>query len=333
MATAAAYKRKVVGELAEAFLSARVVGVVKIHGIPAKQMQRMRRKLADKAKLRVTKNNLLRRALEEAAAKRPGLEKLGALIEGPTAVVTADMNPFLLYRELEATKTPAPARGGEVAPEDIVIREGDTPFKPGPVVGELQRAGIPAAIERGKVVVKRDELLVPKGERIPRAVAHALTRLEIHPLIVGLDMQGAYEDGVVFAKDVLSVDEGRIRGDLALAARHAVGLSLAAAFPTEGTTSLLLSRAYGHALSLALKAAWPAKDAVKLLLAKGHAQMLALAARTSEAVDKDATKGPGGVPSAEETPKEEEKKDEGKEGASEEAASDSSSRSDEEKRR
>src|SRR5207245_2425322 len=81
-------------------------------------------------------------------------------IEGQTAVVTADIDPFRLFKELEATKSRAPARGGEVAPEDLWVRAGETPFKPGPVVGELQKAGIPAAIERGKVVIRQDKLLV-----------------------------------------------------------------------------------------------------------------------------------------------------------------------------
>src|SRR5439155_984135 len=88
-------------------------------------------------------------------------------IEGQTAVVTADINPFRLFKELEATKTRAPARGGEIAPEDLWVRAGETPFKPGPVVGELQKAGVPAAIERGKVVIRQDKLMVRAGQRIP----------------------------------------------------------------------------------------------------------------------------------------------------------------------
>src|SRR5207249_432728 len=86
----------------------------------------------------------------QARARTPALVQLRETIQGQTAVVTADINPFRLFKELEATKTRAPARGGEVAPEDLWVRAGETPFKPGPVVGELQKAGIPAAIERGK---------------------------------------------------------------------------------------------------------------------------------------------------------------------------------------
>src|SRR5437667_9772525 len=100
----------------------------------------------------VAKNILLRLAVQQASEKKPALDQLCETIEGQTAVVTADINPFRLFKELEATKTRAPARGGELAPEDLWVRAGETPFKPGPVVGELHKAGIPAAIGRGKVM-------------------------------------------------------------------------------------------------------------------------------------------------------------------------------------
>src|SRR6266498_3536696 len=220
----APYKKQVVEDLASRFAQARVVGIANIHGIPAPQFQAIRRKLSGRASITVAKNNLLRLALQQASATKPDLAKLGEAIEGQTAVVTADINPFKLFKELEATKTRAPARGGERAPEDLWVREGDTPFKPGPIVGELQKAGVPAAIERGKVVIKKDKLLVKAGERIPREVAQVLTRLEIFPLTVGLDLRGAYEGGMVYRRDVLSVDDAKIRADLALAGGHAFNL-------------------------------------------------------------------------------------------------------------
>src|SRR2546422_2389509 len=123
-----------------------VGGSANIHGTPAPQFQATGKTLPGRATITVAKNNLLRLALQQASEKKPELIKLSDTIEGQTAVVTADINPFRLFKELEATKTRAPARGGEIAPEDLWVRAGETPFKPGPVVGEVQKAGIPAAI-------------------------------------------------------------------------------------------------------------------------------------------------------------------------------------------
>ncbi len=281
----APYKKQVVEDLASRFAQARVVGIANIHGIPAPQFQAIRKKLSGRASITVAKNNLLRLALEQASAKKPDLAKLGEAIDGQTAVVTADINPFKLFKELEATKTKAPARGGELAPEDLWVRAGETPFKPGPVVGELQKAGIPAAIERGKVVIRQDKLMVKAGERIPREVAQQLARLEVFPLIVGLDLRGAYENGMVFRREALSIDDAVVRGQIAQAGRAALALALQIAYASKETISPLLAKAHEEALRLAIASEFPTKESIKFLLMKAHAQMLALAARAPGAAD------------------------------------------------
>jgi large subunit ribosomal protein L10 len=279
----------------------------------------MRKRLLGRAALKVSKNNLLRIALKEAASRKKGLDGLIDVIQDQTAVVTAEINPFRLYKEMEATKTKAPARGGERAPEDLWVREGDTPFKPGPIVGELQKAGVPAAIERGKVVIKKDKLLVKAGDKIPRDVAQVLTRLEIYPLTVGLDLRGAYEGGTVFRRDVLSVDETKVRADLSLAGRQAMNLAVFVGYPSKQTIKPLLSTAFRRALAVALEAGFPTRESVKFLLAKAQAQAIALASRAPGAVDDETRKKLGGGPPAKPA-KEAEKAEKKEETSSEEEA-------------
>ena len=287
MAHVAPYKKQLVEDLAARCAQARVVGIANIHGIPAPQFQTIRKKLSERATITVAKNNLLRLALEQAGAKKPDLARLSETIEGQTAVVTTDINPFRLFKELEATKTRAPARGGEIAPEDLWVRAGETPFKPGPVVGELQKAGVPAAIERGKVVIRQDKLLVKAGQRIPRDVAQQLARLEIYPLVVGLDLRGAYEAGTVFRRDALAIDDALVRSQIAQAGREALALALAIAYPTKETIGPLLAKAHMQALRLAIESEFPTKESINFLLAKAHSQMLALAARVPNAADEE----------------------------------------------
>lgn len=291
---AAPYKKELVEALTKAFVDSRVVGIANIQGIPAPQFQSIRRKLHGRATITVSKNNLLRLALKEAAAKRPHLEQLADAIQGQTAVVTADLNPFRLFKELESTKTKAPARGGEVSPEDLWVREGETPFKPGPVVGELQKAGVPAAIERGKVVIKKDKLMVKAGDRIPREVAHVLARLEIFPLTVGLDLRGAYEEGMVFRREALAVDEAAVMAQMSRAAREAFGLAMTVGYPSRETIRPLVALAHSKAIALAVESGFPTKESLLFLLAKARAQALALASRAPEAADEELKKQIGG---------------------------------------
>lgn len=321
MAHVAPIKKEIVDELVSRFAASQVIGVANIKGIPAPQFQAIRKRLAGRATIKVAKNNLLRLALQKASDHKPELAKLSEVIEGQTAVIMADLNPFRLFKELEATKSRAPARGGEVAPEDLWVREGETPFKPGPIVGDLQKAGIPAAIERGKVVIKKDKLLVKAGDRIPRDVAQNLARLEIFPLIVGLDLRGAYEGGTVFRRETLAIDDEVVRSQVSLAAQQALCLALEAAYPVPATIQPLLARAHRGAVSLAVESGFPTKESVKFLLAKAYAQMLSVAARAPDAMDDDlrrqlVTKDAG--PPQEKKPVE--TKEEQKEASEEEAA-------------
>jgi large subunit ribosomal protein L10 len=322
MAHVAPVKQKLVEDLARRFAESRVVGVASIQGIPAPQFQAIRRNLSGRATITVTKNNLLRLALQQAAKAKPHLEGLADAIQGQTAVVTADVNPFRLFKELEATKTRAPARGGEVAPDDLWVREGETPFKPGPVVGELQKAGVPAAIDRGKVVIKKDKLLVKAGDRIPRDVAQVLTRLEIYPLIVGLDLRGAYEEGTVFRRDALAVDDVVVRGQVADAVRGAFHLALSVAYPAKPVVSPLLALAHSKALALSVETGYVTKASLPFLLAKARAQMLALASRAPGGADEDLKEllGSGGSATPPPAETKESKKEEPKEASEEEAA-------------
>jgi len=272
-------KKDLVQRLVKEFQGASVVGIVNIHGIPAAQLQAMRARLRGKAKVTVVKNNLLRIALKEAAASKAGLDGLADALGGQTAIVTAAVNPFRLYKEMEATKTPAAAKGGEIAPADIEIQEGETPFKPGPIVGELQKAGIPAAIDKGKVVIKKAKVLVKKGDKIPRDMAAAMTRLDILPLIVGMDLRAAFELGTVYRRDVLLIDEAKVLADMSAAHAHALGLSITTGFPTKETTPLLLGKAHSEALALAVTAGYATAASLPLILAKAHAQAAALAAK------------------------------------------------------
>ncbi len=313
MAHVAAWKKDAVKDLASRIAKSKVVGIIDVHGVPAPAFQTMRTNLRKNAEITMLKNTLLKIALKEASKQRKGLEKLVDAVNGQCAVVTSNLNPFKLYRQLDATKTKMPAKGGEISPDDIEIKAGETPFKPGPVVGELQKAGLPAAIEQGKVVIKKDKVLVKKGEKIPREVALVLSKLEIYPLTVGLDLHAAFEEGMVYKKDVLAVDETVILNQVRQAASGAMNLAVFIAYPTKLSIRPLLASAHMKALNLAVNAEIATPETIKIMLAKANAQMLALAAWVPGAVDEDLKKALEGAPKPPEDKGDEGKKEEKKE--------------------
>ncbi len=266
-----------VAELTQKVLARPVTAVVGLRGVPAAALQSMRRELRNRGHpVTVATNSSIRHALEKAAAKRPALRPLLAQVTDQTAVLSAEGNPFSLYQEFLQTRSPTPARGGEIAPNDIFVPGGTTNFKPGPIVGELQHAGLPAAIEKGKVVLKKDTTLVRAGQTISREVATMLTRLDIFPLEVGLTLRAVVDGETFYPPEVLSVDLGARRADLARAARAALGLAVDVGYVTPETLPLLLARAHRRALGVALATGYATKETIEPLFAKAMREAAAV---------------------------------------------------------
>ncbi len=274
------WKREEVDELVEFIDSFNSVGIVGVAGIPSRQLQAMRRELHGSADVRMSRNTLTVRALEEVDE---GVEELTGYVQGQVALIGTNDNPFGLYKQLEASKTPAPINAGEVAPNDVVIPEGDTGVDPGPFVGELQTVGASARIMDGSIKVTEDSKVLEEGEVVDDDLANVLTELGIEPKEVGLDLKGVYSEGVLFEPDELAIDVDEYRADVQSAAAAARNLSVNAAYPTARTAGTLLAKASGEAKSVALHAEIESPDVVPDLIGKADAQLRALAA----AIDDD----------------------------------------------
>jgi large subunit ribosomal protein L10 len=273
------WKRVEVAELVDFIESYDSVGVVDVTGIPSRQFQQMRRGLHGSAEVRMSRNTLMRRALEEVDR---GFETLTEYVAGQVAFIATDDNPFGLFKQLEASKTPAPINAGEVAPSAIVIPEGDTGIDPGPFVGELQQVGANARIQDGSIKVLEDSEVLEAGEVVDDTLANVLSELGIEPKEVGLDLRGVYADGVLFEPEELELDLDAYRADVESAAAGARNLAVNAAIPTAGTTPTLLALAAGNAKSVGLFAAIEDPELMPDLVARADAQLRALAARIDD---------------------------------------------------
>jgi large subunit ribosomal protein L10 len=269
------WKREEVDELVEFVRQYDSVGVVNVAGIPSRQLQDMRRGLHGSAAVRMSRNTLMRRAVDEVDE---GLEQLTDYVSGQVAFIGTNDNPFGLFKQLEASKTPAPIGAGEVAPNDVVIPEGDTGIDPGPFVGELQQVGANARIQEGSIKVLEDSTVLEAGEEVTQQLANVLSELGIEPKEVGLDLRAVYADGVLFEPDELAIDVDDYRADVEAAASAGFNLAVNAAVPTAQSTPTLLAKAAGEAKAVGLFAAIEDADLMPDLVARADAQLRALAA-------------------------------------------------------
>ena len=287
----AEYKKEIVSDLANLMTEYPIIGIVNMENLPAPQLQVMRAQLRGKFYLTMTKRRLMKLAIEQVKSSKKGIEQLENYLGGMPALIFTKENPFKLSKTLQKNKSPAPAKAGQTAPRDVIVQKGATPFAPGPIIGELALAGIKSGVEGGKVAVKEDTVVVKAGEKIKPKVAEILTRLGIQPMEVGLDLVAVYENGLIYGRDILSVDEKEYLNRLQNAARWAFNLAFNAAYATKENIGLLIGKAQNDAKALGISQKIFDSGIIEVLLGNAKQQMLSLkTAANIQVVEKEENK-------------------------------------------
>jgi large subunit ribosomal protein L10 len=302
MAHVAQWKKDEVKEINKLINEYPVIGIVDLGAVPGKQIQKIRTSVRGDTLLKMSRKRLMVRALKKAS--KEGVGGLSEYLKGQPGFLFSKTNPFRIYKTLEKNKTKAPAKPNAIALSDISVSKGETPFPPGPILSELQQAGIPAAIQSGKVVIKQDKVIVKAGEKITPAVANALARLEIEPLEIKLDLLAAYERGVIYSPDILAVDSQKILSDIVTAHQEAVNLSINSAYLTKETAAFGISQAAAEARNLAINAAVFSKEVIETIISNAQAKAQAIEFLTKEKVAEKTKELEATTPKIEPVPKE-----------------------------
>ena len=128
-------KINTVRELSELVKNKKTILIASIKSIPASQFQEIGKKLRGKAIIKVPKKNLIFRVLD--SSENNVIKKLKEQIKDSAAVLFSDLDCFELASELINNKSPAKAKVGQEAPEDIEVQAGPTDLVPGPAISEL----------------------------------------------------------------------------------------------------------------------------------------------------------------------------------------------------
>ncbi|RJX16190.1 50S ribosomal protein L10 [Candidatus Bathyarchaeota archaeon] len=271
------WKKAEVEELAKLIESYKVVALSDLYKVKTAQIQELRKRFGDEVKFRCVKNTLARFALKKVSEKKPGVEKLEEYLKGSNLFIFTNISPFKLSILFEKNKINLPASAGDVAPEDIVVPEGNTGMSPGPVISELSDVGLPTKIESGSIWITRDTVVARKGEVISAKLASILSRLGIKPIKAGLTLKAAYEDGLIHSGEVLQINLDRYVEDFKEAVSFAYNLAVNAGYPTPETLPILLSKALNEARNLAIHAMVFEKETLPIVLGKAYSEGVVLA--------------------------------------------------------
>ena len=253
---------KAVGELKNLIETKRTVLIASIKNLPASQFQEISKKLRGKAIVKVPKKNLIIRALDSSS--KEAIKDIKEKLEDSIAILFSDLDSFELAGELLINKSPAKAKAGQEAPEDIEVQAGPTDLIPGPAISELGALGIQIQIEKGKITIKQPRVIAKKGEKISSGAADVMNKLDIKPFSVGFIPLCAFDN-----------TEGKFYTELKI---------------DKEATLEELKTAYGKALSFAVEIGYSNEDTIRFLIGKAGAHKKALekfAESTSNSEDKE----------------------------------------------
>jgi large subunit ribosomal protein L10 len=266
------WKKDKVKDLTKKIDSSPIVGIVDMRSLPAKQLQHMREEFRGRLEIIMAKKALITRALEKSKFK-----PLAELITGMPALLLTDIDPFRLAVLLNKNRVPAPAKPGDIAPHELTIKAGLTPFTPGPVIAELSELGIRTKVEAGKLAVMKDAVVAKTGDEISEALAGILKRLDIHPMEIGLHLIAVSDNKKIFKESDLEISESEYVDNISLAHQQAFNLACATNFLVSENVVIIMSQAHSSAYNLAVSASVINEDTLGILFSLANSQCMAVA--------------------------------------------------------
>ena len=272
-------KPKIVKELKSLIASHRTVGILDMAKMPARQFLKIKNTITKDGsiKIKMTRKGLIARALAESG--KPSLEKLMEHVGNSPAMIFSNGDPFELFSTLKKNRATSSAKVGAVVNKDITIPKGSTGIPPGPAISTLGKVGLKTRVEGGKIAVIDDKIVLRAGQPVTDDLAAVFSLLKIEPVEIGIDLSAAWENEMLYGRDVLNVDVDQYLRDIELAVHAGINLSLNTGYLTKLTAPLAIQLAFWRAKSLCLAANILEKDVIGEILAKAVAEAKALEAK------------------------------------------------------
>ncbi len=271
-------KIKFVEEHKKMLKSYKVVGVVQLNGVPDRLLQSTKNQLKPNTRVVMGRKSLLVKILEGGA----GLERLAPHMTNTSAIILSNDDPFELYHKFSSNSIRLAAKPGQVSPDDVSVNAGETGIAPGQTVTELKAAGIDVQIQKGKVVIAKDKVVVKKGDVISASMAKALHTLDILPFRASIEPVSLLSEGIMFGQNALRITKESAAADIAVCFRNALSLCLDRKIINAYTIESMISSAYSEAIALGVGAKILDSGIIERLVAQAAMQ----AAAVSESMPK-----------------------------------------------
>jgi len=264
-------KKHEVIEIKELIEKYPVVGLIDLFKMPSRQLQSIRKSMRKDALIKMCKKSVLLLALKNVTGKK-NIQKLTELEVKEPTLILSNIDAFKLFKNLKKSKSPGYAKANDIATDEIIVSAGPTSIMAGPAIGEFQRAKIPAMVKEGKIHVRQDTVVAKKNDVISAQLANILKKLDIQPMEIGINVLAVWEEGIIYSKEILDVDEEAFMRELSKAHAYALNLSVNIHYPNKESIKFLILKGYQHGKNLGINAEILDKGVVKDLMNKANVE-------------------------------------------------------------
>ncbi|WWC90337.1 uncharacterized protein L201_005270 [Kwoniella dendrophila CBS 6074] len=258
--------------------------VVNIDNVSSQQLHLIRQSLRGRGVVLMGKNTMVRRAIRGLLAEFPQFEKLMPYIKGNIGFVFTSDDLKEIREIIVSNVVAAPARAGAIAPNDVYVPAGNTGMEPGKT-SFFQALGIPTKIARGTIEIVSDVQVVAAGTKVGSSETALLNMLNISPFTYGLTVVQVYDNGAVFASEILDIEEKTLLDGFLSGIKTIAAISLAANYPTIASVMHSLVNSYKNILNVSLATDYEFEGSAKIKEYLANPEAFAAAAPVAAAAE------------------------------------------------
>jgi len=260
--------------------------IVGADNVRSKQMQQIRVSLRGIAEILMGKNTMMNKAIRGQLSSNPSLEKLLPHIKGNVGLVFSKEDPVLVRDKLLENKVAAPARAGAIAPCDVIVEAQNTGMGP-EKTSFFQALNISTKIAKGAIEIVSNVHLIHAGDKVGQSEATLLQMLNVMPFAYGLVVENIYDNGAVFAPEVLDITDEQLLSKFQLGISNVASASLQIGYCTQASLPHSIINGFKNVLAVAVETDidFPQADTVKAFLADPSAFAVAAAPAEAEAAE------------------------------------------------
>ncbi|HID80162.1 MAG TPA: 50S ribosomal protein L10, partial [Ignisphaera sp.] len=222
-------KRRIVEEAKDLLRKYRTFALLDLSNMPSKVITYLRRAIAGKGVVKLIKNRLFERALDEL--NLPNKDEVKKYLQGQNIIVFTNMNAFELKMFIDKIEVPVRARPGMTIDREIIVPPMKTNLKPGPIMSLFGRFRIPVQVREGVIWIAKEVTVAKPGDVVTPELTSLFEKLGIEPIVLKPKIKLAYETGLVIPAEKLVVDVEAIKNDMLRSVAAAISLAAEIVLP------------------------------------------------------------------------------------------------------